>query len=146
MKQFRDHFGIYLFFLGLLMMFSSCDQIVEEVLGEAIDCVFPHKPELRADFGDGKVGEAYSGSIIASIKNTPYEDEFDFEFEVMGSIPEGIQYTVFEQNLRFSGKPQEEGVFRFSVTVAIYDTRQDSDGTCLGNNTVSEEYVIYIEP
>lgn len=146
MRQFRNDIQIYFVLVGFLFLFSSCEQIVEEALGEAIDCIFPHKPELRAEIGDGKVGEAYAGSIVASVKNTPHEDEFDFEFEVMGSIPEGIQYTVFDQNLRFSGKPQEEGVFRFNVTVAIYDTREDSDGTCLGNNTVSEDYVIYIQP
>jgi hypothetical protein len=146
MSRFRNVIRIFFVPVAVLFVFSSCEQIVEEALGEAIDCVFPHKPELRSEISDGKVDEPYSANITASIKNTPNEDEFDFEFEVMGSIPEGIQYTVFDRNLRFSGKPQEEGVFRFNVTVAIYDKREDSDGTCLGNNTLSEDYVIYIQP
>ena len=65
----------------------------------------------------------------------------------MGRLPDGVQYTFFDQNVRISGTPQEAGTFRFSITVSIFDTREDSnDGTCFGDNTTSEEYVIVIQP
>lgn len=146
MKTIKSKKWLLIFLFGAFLL-HSCDQIVEEVLGEAVDCIFPHKPELRAQLNDGKLGEPYSGSITASIKNTPNEDDFDFEFQFMGSLPDGVQYTFFDQNVRISGTPQEAGTFRFSVTVSIFDTREDSnDGTCFGDNTTSEEYVIVIQP
>ena len=102
---------------------------------------------MRGEIPEGKVGEPYSGIITAWIKNSPNEDAFDYGFTVMGSLPEGVQYTIFDRNMRFSGKPEESGTFRFTVTVETYDTRDDSnDGTCLGNNTATEEYVILIQP
>ena len=146
MKLFRIPRWPLFLLLFLSFVLTSCEEIVYEVLGEAVDCVFPHKPELREELEDGKLGEPYSGIITAWIRNTPYEDSFSYGFDVMGSIPDGIQYTVFDRNIRFSGKPEETGTFRFSVTVAVIDTREDSDdGSCLGNNTTTEEYVINIE-
>ena len=147
MKLFEIHKRPLMFLFALTLLFSSCEEIVNEVLGEAVDCVFPHKPELKAELSDGKVGEPYSGLITAWIKNSPNEDSFDYGFDLMGSLPEGVQYTIFDRNIRFSGKPEESGTFRFSVTVETYDTRDDSDdGSCLGNNTTTEEYVIRILP
>lgn len=147
MKNFRIHKWPLLFLFTLSLVSFSCEEIVNEVLGEAVDCVFPHKPELKGEIPDGKVDVPYSGIITAWIKNSPNEDSFDYGFTVMGSLPEGVQFTIFDRNIRFSGKPEESGTFRFTVTVETYDTRDDSDdGTCLGNNTATEEYVIRIEP
>ncbi|MGA9270335.1 MAG: hypothetical protein WBV45_06910 [Lutimonas sp.] len=147
MINFRIQSWPLIFVFSLFFLFTSCEEIANEVLGEAIDCIFPHKPELRGEIPNGKVDEPYSGIITASIKNSPDEDAFDYVFELMGSLPEGVQYTVFDRNVRFSGKPQESGTFRFAVTVEIFDTREDSDdGTCLGNNTTTEEYVMIIQP
>jgi hypothetical protein len=147
MKFFGIHKWPLILLLFLSVMVSSCEEIANEVLGEAVDCLFPHKPELKAELSDGKVGEPYSGLITAWIKNSPNEDSFDYGFTVMGSIPDGVQYTIFDRSIRFSGKPEESGTFRFTVTVETYDTRDDSeDGTCLGDNTATEEYVIRIEP
>ena len=131
----------------LLFSLTSCEEIALEVLGEAVDCVFPTRPELNGEFLEGKFGEPYSAMVTASIKNTPYEDSFDYGFEIMGSIPEGVQYTIFDRFVRFSGTPQEVGDFRLQITVETYDTREeDEDGTCFGNNTATEEYVIRIQP
>ena len=147
------YFGIRKWPLILFISFSvtllSCEEIVISVLGEAVDCAFPHKPELRGEIEDGKVGEPYSGMITAWIRNSPNEEFFSYGFDLMGSIPEGIQYTIFDRNIRFSGKPEEHGTFRFTVTVETYDTRdepEDRDRVCLGNNTTTEEFVIRIEP
>ena len=147
MKNFRIHKWPLLFLFTLSLVSVSCEEIVNEVLGEAVDCVFPHKPELKGEIPDGKVDVPYSGIITAWIKNSPNEDAFDYGFTVMGSLPDGVQFTIFDRNLRFSGTPEESGTFRFTVTVETYDTRDDSDdGTCLGNNMATEEYVIRIEP
>ncbi len=149
MKLFEIHKRPLILLCALTLLFSSCEEIVNEVLGEAVDCVFPHKPELKAELSEGKVGEPYSGLITAWIKNSPNEDSFDYGFEVMGSLPEGVQYTIFDRNIRLSGKPEESGTFRFSVTVETYDTRDepdDRDRVCLGNNTTTEEFMIRIDP
>ena len=147
MKLFEIHKRPLIFMFALTLLLSSCEEIVNEVLGEAVDCVFPHKPELKAELSEGKVGEPYSGLITAWITTSPNEDSFDYGFEVRGSLPEGVQYTIFDRTIRLSGKPEVSGTFRFSVTVETYDTRDDSDdGTCLGNNTATEEYVIRILP
>jgi hypothetical protein len=136
--------------LSLLMIvcvISSCDEIVNEILGEAVDCVFPLKPQLRARLDDGKQGEVYSGMITASVKNSTDEDGFDYALELLGYLPEGIQYTIFNRNIRLSGIPTESGDFRFTVEAEIYDNREESDdGICLGNNSVSKEYVLKIVP
>lgn len=149
MKLFEIHKQPLILLFALALVFSSCEEIVIEVLGEAVDCAFPHKPELKAELSDGKVGEPYSGLITAWIKNSPNEDSFDYGFDLMGSLPEGIQYTIFDRNIRFSGKPEESGTFRFSVTVETYDTRDepdDRDRVCFGNNKTTEEFVIRILP
>lgn len=147
MKPFKIQKWPLIFLLTMSFSFSSCEEIVNEIVGEAIDCAFPHKPELRGEITDGKVGEPYSGTITASVKNTPYEDAFDYGFTVMGSLPDGVEFNVFDRNIRFAGQPLESGTFRFTVTVEIFDTREESDdGICLGNNATTEEYVIRIEP
>lgn len=120
---------------------------MNEILGEAVDCAFPHKPQLKGEFPDGQVGEPFSGTITASVKNTPYDESFEYDFKVMGSLPDGVEFTVFERTIRFAGSPQETGTFRFTITVETFDTRDDlDDGSCLGDNTAAEEYVIRIEP
>lgn len=133
-------------------LLSSCEEFVGELFGvaidEAVDCVFPLKAELKGRLEDGKVGQPYTGQITGYVKNTPADDWFDFVFEVSGNPPEGIEYNVFEQNVRFSGMPAEAGVFRFTIELQIYDTRDNGgDAFCLGNNDfIAQDYVLTIAP
>ena len=149
----KNRFGLSaLIILLSAFLFSSCEEIAGELIGvaldEAVDCVFPLKAELKGRLEEGKVGRPYAGQIRGYVKNTPADDWFDFVFEVRGTLPEGLEYNAFEKNVRFSGIPNEAGVFRFTVELQIFDNRDNSgDAFCLGNNDyIAEEYILTISP
>ncbi len=149
-KRINKFNAIFLLLSAFLL--SSCEDFVGELFGvaidEAVDCVFPLKAELKGKLEDGKVGQPYTGQITGYVKNTPADDWFDFVFEVRGNPPTGMEYNAYEKNVRFSGIPSEAGVFRFTIELQIYDTREnDGDAFCMGNNDfIAQDYVLTISP
>ena len=141
-----------IFLLLSVFLLSSCEEIVGELIGvaidEAVDCVFPLKAELKGRLEDGKVGQPYTGEITGYVKNTPADDWFDFVFEIHGNPPEGIEFNAYEKNVRFSGIPNEAGVFRFTIEMQIFDTRDNpSDAFCMGKNDfIAQDYELTISP
>lgn len=142
------HFGIRSFILplSLVFFFVSCEDIVSDLLDEAVDCIFKISPELNGDLGPGRVGSPYSGLITASVKNSPREDSFDYIFDVYGELPPGVEYSIIDRSVRLSGKPTASGVFVFYINVEIEDTLDlEDDRLCFGQKSVTQKYIIEVK-
>jgi len=132
--------------LSMIFLFVSCEDILSDLLDEAVDCVFKISPELKGDLGPGKVGSPYSGLITASVKNSPREDSFNYIFDVYGELPMGVGYSIINRSVRLSGKPTEPGVFIFYVNVEIEDTLDlEDDRLCFGQNNVTKKFIIEVK-
>lgn len=102
----------YISILLLIAMFSftACEDILE--------CIINVRPELQnRDLEVGYVNQYYYDSILAEIKNEPFDDGYDYYFNVSGHIPKGIEVYYEYREVIFEGVPQESG--RFTIRVSL---------------------------
>ncbi|TGV01005.1 hypothetical protein [Flavivirga rizhaonensis] len=126
--------------LMFLFSFSSCD--------DALDCIINVRPELRTKtLALGFVDEYYSEMITAEIKNEVNDNDYNYYFDVVGRLPEGLE--VFYNRRRevvFKGISKEAGRFRLEVYLEVtphYDEYGRINGPLCSDNT-SESYVLVI--
>ena len=114
---------------------SACD----ELLDLAVDCLDGDKPELRpAILASPVLNQLYDETILASIRNEPFDDSFTYEFTLTGELPEGIETDIEGRNFRLLGTPIELGEYRFSVRVDVLGNNNpfnNTNGLCQTTDT-----------
>ncbi|MFD0860671.1 hypothetical protein ACFQ1M_00510 [Sungkyunkwania multivorans] len=121
---------------------------------DIIDCIGGAKPELENKMlVSGRQGEEYYESILASIDNDPYDNDYYYDFHFYGDLPEGLNYEVYGRYFEIFGVPSERGTFHFSITLEVdapeieYDEEDiwsDGDRLCFGRDTITEDFFITI--
>ncbi|WP_299392397.1 Ig domain-containing protein [uncultured Gelidibacter sp.] len=129
-------------FLGVLCMFLSCDTIVE--------CIVNKRPELPdTSFKVGNVNGYYYQELTAEIKNEPRDDNYSYNFDINGNLPDGLSVTTTNRTLVIEGMPSAPGTFNFTIYLYVegpeyYDEESDKykDGLC--SKSTSKKYSIII--
>lgn len=116
-QTFKSYLPRYAILLVSLTL-TACDQLSDW----AIDCLDDDQPELApTSLPNPILNQEYSETIVASIRNEPYDDSFSYTFQLLGSIPKGLQTETVRRELRIFGTPTELGDFNFSITVEVTD-------------------------
>lgn len=127
-----------------LFFFSGCDAL--------LDCIASASPELsNNDLVEGNRAQLYNDKVVASVKNDPNDNDYNYFFTIDGHIPPGINYSIIGREIRFNGNPTTAGTYTIKVRVTIeplydYDDSgfNDSDRICLGNDATSRNYTFII--
>jgi len=112
----------------------------------AIDCLDNDGPEFdTSSIGNPVLNQVYSETIVVSINNEPRDDNFLYEFNLQGELPDGVTGFSAGRNYVLNGTPIEEGTFRFTVYVTVNDSLLPAEsGLCY--YTTSRTYEITVQP
>ena len=69
------------------------------------------------------LNQEYNVIITASVNNNPHDDSFDYEFKLLGLLPEGLVFTNDSKNRRviISGTPIEQGAYIITLQGNVRD-------------------------
>ena len=102
--------------LALCMGLSSCDIFLDA----AIDCLDGDRPQFnRSVLPDPVLNQTYREVIQASIRNEPYDDRFEYDFLVSGSLPMGLATEIVNREVMIIGTPIELGTFTLGLFVEV---------------------------
>lgn len=112
--------------LGLL---TGCDAV--------LDCLDNDGPVFnKVELRPAVLNQVYSDSIIASVRNEPQDQRFDYQFSLSGQLPAGIVADPVAQNLVFRGTPTVAGEFPFKLYVEVDDGLDaQQSGLCFVSRT-----------
>ena len=133
--------------LAILFCFSLLSLISCE---DIFDCTLNRRPELpEKPLEIGRVGSAYFQQFDAGIKNEPRDNNYGYNFEIYGDIPDGLEVTTENRTVTIDGFPIIRGNYQFTIVLNVdpptyYDqeTEQYEDGMC--STSTSQEYEIII--
>jgi len=103
----------------LCSVLSGCDQIFDSL----IDCIDGDKPVLEGALPSPILNQEYNEGITVGIRNEPYDDLFNYRFELTGNLPVGIQQSSTGRSFRLFGTPIETGEYNFRISVQVKDRR-----------------------
>ena len=127
----------------LLICFSffvlfSCDEVFE--------CILGLEPEINeTSIAQANINEPYLQAITGEVTNEPFDNDYDYFFEVVGEHPEGIEILYFYRRIELVGTPLEAGRFNFTVYLSVEsfeDGFVDPSPTC--NDEVSRTYTLLV--
>ena len=133
--------------LPLLLVFSlftltSCEDF--------FDCIVNRRPELpNKEFGVGNLQTYYYEEFDAQIKNEPRDNNYGYDFEIEGDLPDGLSMFVNYRTVSIEGLPTFPGTYTFTIYLYVdppinydYETDQYDDPLC--SESTSKEYTIRI--
>ncbi|MEM1002032.1 MAG: hypothetical protein AAGH46_05235 [Bacteroidota bacterium] len=123
-----------LFFFSLF----SCEEVFE--------CILGLEPQINeTSIEQATIDEPYFDVITAEVKNDAFDDGYDYFFEVVGNLPEGIELIYFYRRIELVGTPVESGRFNFTVYLYVEsfdDGFVDPSPTC--NDEVSKTFTLLV--
>ncbi|MDG5491760.1 hypothetical protein [Psychroserpens sp. SPM9] len=138
MKQLRP-----LLLVLSLFTVTSCEDF--------LDCVINRRPELPdKSFRLGVVNSYYYDEFDAQIKNEPRDNDYGYEFEIHGDLPEGLSMIVNYRTVSIEGLPTHPGTYSFTVVLYVnppinYDADTDTYDDPLCSESTSKDYTIRID-
>ncbi|WP_222984351.1 hypothetical protein [Flagellimonas meishanensis] len=122
----------------ILFLFSGCDEVYE--------CIFNINPEIHdRPLEIGLVGERYYGIITAEISNEVNDNDYFYDFDIIGELPPGIFFDVNRRSIEFFGIPEEVGNYRFRVELFVESYDYDGfDGSPTCSDSAVRDFVIQV--
>ncbi|WP_323787770.1 hypothetical protein [Psychroserpens sp.] len=133
---------IPLLFVLSLFMLTSCDNILE--------CAFNKRPEIHdKTFKDGIIGVYYYEEVTTEINNEPRDNDYGYNYDFYGELPNGLQMVTNYRTVSFEGTPEVAGTFNFTLYLYVdpplsydYDSEQYEDSLC--SESTSKDFTITI--
>jgi len=117
----------------------SCEDIIDSIA----DCVINRRPKLSdQELKLGYLGQNYYDEIKGSIINEPYDDDYYYNFKIMGQLPDGIESWVDGRKVVFTGRPLQTGSYYIKINLIVTPYYEEG-GLC--DKTVSKDYILLIE-
>jgi len=137
----RRNFVLSLLFvigMGSSLTLVSCEDIIDSIA----DCVINRRPNLPdKDLEVGYLDKNYYDELKASIVNEPYDDDYYYNFKIMGQLPNGIESWVDGRKVVFSGRPLQTGTFYIKINLIVTPYYEEG-GLC--DKTISKDYILLI--
>jgi len=131
----------FLLLLFTVLTFYSCETVIDEVFEDCL--LFQAKPRMQSNTNPtGRVSTTYFSEIVGYVKNHD-DDNFNYDFELDGDLPNGLRYQSCENVFKIYGAPTETGVFSFDVIMTIsqdenVSSSDDSDSNDICGLNVQE--------
>ncbi len=126
---------------------SGCDLLLDN----ALDCLDSDGPDFDTrELAMPVLNQVYNEVLTARIENEPRDDRFDYRFELIGELPEGItwrQEEFFGRRAFFEGTPVELGTSEFTMLVAVEERdlfSQENSGLCFTSR--SRRFILDVQP
>ncbi|WP_397362550.1 hypothetical protein [Olleya sp. R77988] len=125
-----------------ILSFTSCEDILE--------CVINRRPELPdISLEEGYLQQIYNQQFDAGIKNEPRDNNYDYYFELVGDLPDGLDMYIDFRTVIFEGIPLNRGVFEFTLYLDVdppvyYDEETGDYEDAMCSYSTSENYTIII--
>lgn len=120
----------------------ACDSLIDL----ALDCIDNDRPVLSPIFLPNPIlNQVYNQTVHVRIRNEPFDDSFDYAFQLEGSLPTGLQTQVSGRDLRIFGTPTVLGDFNFVVRVRVLDNPagfNNTQGLCSTIDTNGYEWTV----
>tara|TARA_B100000809_G_scaffold252094_1_gene286375 strand:+ start:3061 stop:3492 length:432 start_codon:yes stop_codon:yes gene_type:complete len=135
-----------LLFLFTISTFYGCDtELIEDCL------FFQAKPRMYdISRGTAEMNTTYFSEIVGYVKNHD-NDNFEYEFEIDGSLPPGIRHLTDGNSFKLYGAPTQTGVFTFDVTLTIsqdenivFNDDSDSNDICYLNTHETKAFTVAV--
>ncbi len=127
-------------FVFALFLFS-CEDL--------INCVIPRSPELSdKEFPVGSTQSYYYTEVRAEIKNEPFDNDYDYFFEIENDLPLGLDFYVNNRTLSIEGDPIIPGTYTVKILLFVegpFRDGFDGDNAQLCEDTTSKVYTLIIE-
>ena len=127
------------FSIPFCLIIFTCDN--------AWDCLLNINPEINEKtIQPALKGVPYSQLITADITNDPLDEFYEFFFEVIGPLPQGLDIHFNNRSIEIYGVPEETGIYRLTVTVDIgsYDNGDDFDPNPTCNGFIQRTFVLNV--
>ncbi|WP_055446469.1 hypothetical protein [Lacinutrix mariniflava] len=117
---------------------------------DLLDCIINRSPELPEKYLEsGRVGYVYFQEITAGIKNEPRDDIYDYNFEIYGDIPDGLEVSIDFRTLFIEGTPNDSGRYEFTIALNVgppeyYDEETEDYENSMCSTSTSMDYEIII--
>ena len=136
MKKIKTIQIIVLFYL--LFSFSSCDSVV--------DCLYGISPNLISkELNACDVYHQYNDNVTFEMLNTNTNDYVISDISFDGNLPPGINYSILDNSINFTGVPDTKGTFEFTIKITVRPYVPNSDGSNnMCGDTSSKQYKIII--
>ncbi len=130
--------------LSQVLLLNACDPFTGGSL--LLDCIDDDGPVLTPrDLPIPILNHSYEAVITASIENEPYDDRFQYKFNIGAGLPAGLIVDTFEREVRISGAPTELGNYAMRVEVTVEDASSDGNSSRLCRRKTARNYVFMIQ-
>ncbi len=137
MKQSKRTITLFLS-IFTVVLFTGCDEVFE--------CIFNIEPEIHdRPLEIGIVGERYYDIITAEISNEVNDNDYFYDFGIVGELPPGVFYDINRRSIELFGVPEEPGNYRFRVELSVESFDFDGfDGSPTCSDFVVRDFVIQV--
>jgi len=111
------------------VVYVTVEAIVKPTIGVAVACIDNDKPVLRGALPSPVLNQEYDAIIHVGIRNEPYDDSYDYTFEILGDFPPGMTTENSGRQIRLMGTPTMAGEYNFKVRVRVEDGPNGEDRT-----------------
>ena len=103
------------------IVYVTIEVVVKPALGKAVACIDNDRPVLRGSLPTPVLNHEYDGVINVSIRNEPYDNSYDYTFELTGDLPPGMTANSSGRQIRLMGTPTTPGEYSFKIRVNVED-------------------------
>lgn len=103
------------------VVYVAVEAVVKPAIGAAVACIDNDKPVLRGALPNPVLNQEYNGIIHVGIRNEPYDDSYDYTFELYGDFPPGMTTEYAGRQIRLMGTPTMPGEYNFKIRVQVED-------------------------
>ena len=115
-----------------------------------LDCTSNRRPQIHdANFKDGRIGVYYYQEVTTEIKNEPRDNDYGYNYEIYGNLPDGIQMFANYRTVSFEGTPEVAGTFTFTLMLYVdppmgYDDDSGEYENVMCSESTSKDFTITI--
>jgi len=123
-------------------LFFGCEDVIE--------CIINKRPIIKdTSFEVGTIGNYYYQEVKSEIKNEPRDDDYGYNYEIYGDLPDGLQTFVNYRVISIEGTPETSGAFTFTLHLYVdppvrYDDYSGEYEDSLCSDFTSKEFTIII--
>ncbi len=123
----------------------TVDAVVDATVTAAFACIDNDKPVLSGALPNPVLNQEYNGLVHVGIRNEPYDDSYDYTFNLYGDYPPGMRIENNDRQIRLIGTPTLPGVYNFNIKVRVEDGpygANQTKGLCRTTDKESYQWTI----
>ena len=110
-----------------------------------IDCIKERRPDLISkELKAGPIFVTYNDNVSYEMLNTSTDQYYISSVSIEGNLPPGLNYSIVNDKVNFSGIPKASGTYEFTVSIKVTPLNDNDETENLCNSGASKKYKITI--